>query len=97
LPRSWHEHLKELLKKWLGREIGSIVNEAICNFFWVIVLTVLAVLFGLIRQWCEKMKFPDEVLFFVRFLEYASMGSDGILFVATCAILTWKRIKKLTK
>jgi hypothetical protein len=89
--------LKSILKKLLGRDIGSVVHEAICNFFWVIVLTVLAVLLGWVRQWCEKVKCSNEVLLFVRFLEDADMIFGGALFVATCAILLWKRIKKLTK
>ena len=89
--------MKDLLKKLFGREIGSIVNEAIGNFFLVIVFTVVAVLLGLLREWCEKLKCSEEILFFVRFLEFTSMIFDGILFLATCFILTWKRIKKLSK
>jgi hypothetical protein len=81
----------------LGREIGSIVSEAVGNFFLVIVLTASAVLLGLVKEWCEKIKCSGEILFFVGFLENTAMIFDGILFVSTCAILTWKRIKKLSK
>jgi hypothetical protein len=89
--------LKDFLKKWLGREIGSLVSEAISNFVLVVVLTVLAVLLGLLKEWCAKIGSSGEILFFVGFLEYTDMICDGALFAITCLMLTWKWIKKLSK
>jgi hypothetical protein len=89
--------VKAFLRKILGREVSGIVRESFSNFILVVILTASAIGLSEIKHLCQKANCDPEIIFFVSLLEYTAMITDAGLFLCTCVILTWKRIKRLSK
>lgn len=89
--------VKAFLRKILGREVSGIIWESFSNFILVVILTASAIGLSEIKHLCQKTNCDPEVIFFVSLLEYTAMITDAGLFASTCVILTWKRIKRLSK